>query len=104
MHNNFSRRDLSRMRQFGYLDFFMEGMTEDEFIEEYDAVKRFYSTDIDHSILQFSGVPTGDQISTKMPEILHDIYISNPKKNAWADRPNWSERLRAFLILRGEEL
>jgi hypothetical protein len=104
MNNNFSRKDRSRQRQFGYLDFFSEGMTEDEFIDEYEEVRRFYSQEIDVSILAFSGVPEEDQTSTDIREILHDIHISNPAKNDWADSSKLSDRLRAFLILRGENI
>lgn len=104
MSNNFSNRDRSRQRQFGYLDFFAEGMTEEEFIEEYSFIRKFYARDIDVSILAFSGVPEEDQSSTNIKEILHDIYISNPRKNSWANTGSMSEKLKSFLILRGENI
>jgi hypothetical protein len=102
MSNDFSNKDRSRQRQFGYLDYFAEGMTEEEFIEEYVFIRKFYARDIDFSILAFSGVPEEDQTSTNIKEILHDIYISNPRKNAWANTRNLSDKLRTFLTLRGD--
>jgi predicted acetyltransferase len=102
--NDWNPKDRARQRQFGYLDFFMEGMTEAEFIDRYDDVRNFYSKEIDFSIIGFARVPVEKQISTEIYEILNDIYVSNKQKNSWASRENWSEELRLFLKLKGENI
>lgn len=86
----------------------VSGITEDEFIEDFEE------------IMSFKGfmmlVPKDDDWRPNphvrnqpmrlqrmwMPSCLNKIHSMNPSRNAWADEV--SDRLRAFLKLRGEEI
>jgi hypothetical protein len=93
VHRNFSRKEMIRQKQFGYLDVFSEGITESEFMEEYEWIKEFYKKDLD--------LPE-EKSTLHVMEILHDIYVSNPAINSWALPEKMSDNLKVFLKLQGE--
>lgn len=79
----------------------VDGITEDEFIQDFEEIMGFNG---------FKFFEPADRDSGKlarltrmwMPSCLNKIYSMNASKNAWADEE--SDRLRAFLKLRGEEI
>jgi len=81
--------------QFGYIDKFVEGITEEEFIESFDDIRKEYNF-----VLEVS--PESEQ--TLISDMLFDIYISNPSSNGWANNNNLSDKLKLFLKLKGEVL
>jgi uncharacterized protein YggU (UPF0235/DUF167 family) len=80
--------------QFGYIDKFADGITEEEFIDNFDDIREEYNL-----ILEVS--PESEQRLIK--DMLFDIHISNPSKNGWAN-DELSDKLKLFLKLKGEVL
>jgi uncharacterized protein YggU (UPF0235/DUF167 family) len=80
--------------QFGYLDKFADGITEEEFIDNFDDIRDEYNL-----ILEIS--PESKERIIK--DMLFDIYISNPPRNGWANN-EISDKLKLFIKLKGEVL
>jgi len=82
---------------------FINGITEDHFIENFNELIEF----IGFKIFDPYNPETGSLASLKrtwMPSVLERLYRMNPIKNKWADINNISDRLRLFLKLKGEDI
>jgi hypothetical protein len=81
----------------------VRGITEEEFIQDFEEIMGFSG---------FRFFEPNDKITGRlarltrlsMPSCLNKIHSMNPTGNSWADYEKISDKLKAFLKLRGEEI